>query len=391
MRDINNEGTGIAVWQPFAEISRGGEPVEEGTMEFIDPKLAPIWEKVHTGTRLSFDDGRTLYASHDLSGVGRMADFVRRKRHGNIAYYVYNQHVNYTNVCSNRCTFCAFATDEGTKNAYTWSIEEVKARLLERKAEPVREIHMVGGLNENLDFDYFTGLLRAMAEVRPEATLKAFTAVEIDYLSRISGLSLADTVEKLKEAGLAMMPGGGAEVMSERVHDALFPKKIGKARWLEVMETVHAAGIPTNATMLYGHIETIEERVEHLITLRELQDRTGGFSAFIPLAFHSKNTQLAYIPPTSGVDDLKNVSVARLMLDNFDHIKAYWVMIGEKMAQVALSFGADDLDGTIIEERITHTAGATSATGLTRDEMFAMIRGAGFEPVERDSFYNPVP
>lgn len=359
-------------------------------MEFIDSELVPVWDKVRAGERLTFDDGMTLFASPDLSGVGRMADFVRRKRHGNSAFYVYNQHVNYTNVCSNRCTFCAFATDEGAGNAYTFSIEEVKARLMERKDEPVREIHMVGGLNENLDFDYFTGLLKAMAEVRPEATIKAFTAVEIDYLSRLSGLSLEETVAELKKAGLAMMPGGGAEVMSERVHEALFPKKIGKARWLEVMETVHAAGIPTNATMLYGHIETLEERVEHLVTLRELQDRTGGFSSFIPLAFHSKNTQLSHIPPTSGVDDLKNVAVSRLMLDNFDHIKAYWVMIGEKMAQVALSFGADDLDGTIIEERITHTAGATSAKGLTRAEMSAMIRGAGFEPVERDSFYNPI-
>lgn len=359
-------------------------------MDFTDTKLGPIWEKVTAGERLAFADGLALYTSHDLSGVGRMADSVRRKRHGNTAYYVYNQHVNYTNVCSNRCTFCAFATDAGTGTAYTWSIEEVKQRLLERKDEPVREIHMVGGLNEGLGFDYFTGLLKAIAEVRPEATIKAFTAVEIDYLSRLSGLSLADTVAELKRAGLAMMPGGGAEVMSERVHGALFPKKIGKDRWLEVMETVHAAGIPTNATMLYGHIETLEERVAHLMTLRELQDRTGGFSAFIPLAFHSKNTALSHIPATTGVDDLKNVAVARLMLDNFDHIKAYWVMIGEKMAQVALSFGADDLDGTIIEERITHTAGATSAKGLTRAEMFGMIRGAGFEPVERDSFYNPI-
>ncbi|VFQ47183.1 aminofutalosine synthase MqnE [Desulfoluna butyratoxydans] len=359
-------------------------------MDFIDSALAPVWDKVKAGQRLSFDDGMALYASPDLPAVGRMADYVRRQRHGNIAYYVYNQHVNYTNVCSNRCTFCAFATDEGTNNAYTWSVEEVKARLMERMDEPVREIHMVGGLNENLDFDYFTGLLKAMAEVRPEATIKAFTAVEIDYLSRLSGLSLAETVAELKAAGLAMMPGGGAEVMSERVHDELFPKKIGKDRWLEVMETVHAAGIPTNATMLYGHIETLEERVTHLMTLRDLQDRTGGFSSFIPLAFHSKNTKLTHIPPTGGVDDLKNVAVSRLMLDNFDHIKAYWVMIGEKLAQVALSFGADDLDGTIIEERITHTAGATSAKGLTRTEMSAMIRGAGFEPVERDSFYNHI-
>ncbi|MCG8471533.1 MAG: aminofutalosine synthase MqnE [Desulfobacterales bacterium] len=359
-------------------------------MEFLDPALGPIWKKVKAGERLGFDDGVTLLRSPDLSGVGRMADHVRRKRHGNIAYYVYNQHVNYTNVCSNRCTFCAFATDEGCRDAYTWSIDEVKERLKERGDEPVREIHMVGGLNESLGFDYFTGLLKAIAEVRPGATIKAFTAVEIDYLSKLSGLSLSETVLALKKAGLAMMPGGGAEVMSQRVHGALFPKKIGKERWLEVMETVHQAGIPSNATLLYGHIETLEERVAHLLTLRDLQDKTGGFSAFIPLAFHSKNTELSHLPPTGGVDDLKTIAAARLILDNFDHIKAYWVMIGEKMAQVALSFGADDLDGTIIEERITHTAGATSKKGLTRGEMVRLVTSAGFEPVERDSFYNHV-
>jgi aminodeoxyfutalosine synthase len=249
---------------------------------------------------------------------------------------------------------------------------------------------MVGGLNRSLPFDYFTDLLKMIRTVRPNATIKAFTAVEIDYLSKLSGLSLEDTVKVLKDAVLMMMPGGGAEVMSDRVHDQLFPKKIGKDRWLEVTEAVHRTGLTTNATMLYGHIETIEERITHLLTLRDLQDRTSGFSAFIPLSFHSKNTKLSHIPPTTAFDDLKTIAIARLMLDNIPHIKAYWVMIGEKLAQTALFFGADDLDGTIVEERISHTAGATSAKGLTRTAMIRLITSAGLVPVERDSFYNDV-
>jgi len=261
---------------------------------------------------------------------------------------------------------------------------------LERIDEPVDELHIVGGLNQDLPFSYFTDLLKTVKKIRPDATIKAFTCVEIDYLSNLSGLSVEQTIEKLKEAGLEMMPGGGAEVLNSRIHDELFPNKIGHERWLEIVREVHKAGIKTNATMLYGHIETIEEKVDHLITLREVQDETKGFSAFIPLAFHSENTKLSHLPATTAVEDLKNIAAARLMLDNFDHIKAYWVMIGERLAQVALNFGADDLDGTIIEERITHTAGAKSAKGLTQDQMEDMILRAGFEPIQRDSFYHPI-
>ncbi len=340
------------------------------------------------GARLSREDGLTLYQTQDLNGVGRMADHVRRQRHGNDAFYVYNQHLNYTNICMNRCRFCAYAVDKEDRGAYLWHMDEIENRLMARIDEPVNELHIVGGLHPSLNFDYFTRLLETVKRIRPAANIKAFTAVEIDYLSNLSGLSVEETILALKKAGLDMMPGGGAEVMSERVRQALFPKKISGQRWLEITEAVHRAGIPTNATMLYGHIETLEERVDHLILLRELQDRTGGFSAFIPLAFHSQNTQLSHIPSTTAMDDLKTIAVARLMLDNFDHIKAYWVMISEKLAQVALNYGADDLDGTIIEERITHEAGATSAKGLTRDEMERMIRDAGFVPVERDTFYN---
>lgn len=359
-------------------------------LEFADKRLETIYAKVKNETRLSKEDGLLLFETPDLTGVGMLADIVRRRKHGKNAFYVYNQHLNYTNICKNRCLFCAYAVDKGDVASYSWSMEDIEKRLLERIDEPVNELHIVGGLNPEHDFSYFTDLLKTVKRVRPHAAIKAFTCVEIDYLSNLSGLSTAETIAVLKDAGLDMMPGGGAEVMSNRVRNELFPNKMGSEKWLSIMEEVHRAGLTSNATMLYGHIETLEERVEHFMALRELQDRTGGFSAFIPLAFHSKNTNLPHIPPTTAMDDLKMIAAARLMLDNFDHIKAYWVMIGEKLAQVALSYGADDLDGTIIEERITHRAGATSAKGLTREEMEDMIQSAGFIPVERDSFYNPV-
>ncbi|MBF0201874.1 MAG: aminofutalosine synthase MqnE [Desulfamplus sp.] len=357
-------------------------------MKFKDQRLESLYDKVDKGTRLSMEDGLLLFATNDLHGVGFLADTVRQRLHGRKAYYVYNQHLNYTNICKNRCLFCAYAVDKEDAGAYSWNMDDIEKRLLERINEPVNELHIVGGLNPDNDFFYFTDMLKKVKEIRPGAKVKAFTCVEIDYLSRLSGLSVADTIARLRDAGLDMMPGGGAEVLSDRVRRSLFPKKMGARRWLSIMEEVHRAGIKSNATMLYGHIETMEERVAHFMALRELQDRTGGFCAFIPLAFHSKNTRLSHIPPTNAVDDLKMVAASRLMLDNFHHIKAYWVMIGEGLAQTALCYGADDLDGTIIEERITHTAGATSAKGLTIGEMEEMIKGAGFTPVERDSFYN---
>lgn len=359
-------------------------------MLFSDTRLNRIHDKITAGGRLTFDEGLVLYESHDLLGLGTLADAVRRKRHGNAAFFVYNQHLNYTNICANTCRFCAFSRKEGQPGGFTLSMAQVREALAQRADEPIRELHVVGGLNPALDLAYYLELLETLRAVRPDATIKAFTAVEIDSLSRTSGLSIEETISKLAAAGLAMLPGGGAEVLSDRVHEQLFKKKINAERWLAIMEAVHRAGLNSNATMLYGHIETTEERVAHLCRLRDLQDRTGGFSAFIPLAFHSRNTALSHLPPTTAFDDLKAVAVSRLMLDNIAHIKAYWVMIGEKLAQVALSFGADDLDGTIIEEKITHMAGATSAKGLSRKEMIRLIESAGFDPVERDSFYRPV-
>lgn len=355
-----------------------------------DSRLQTIKEKVLQGRRLDQDDGVLLYQSKDLLGKGKLADFVRKKRHGRKAFFIYNQHVNYTNVCTNQCLFCAFSKDSGDENSFTLSMDQIRDKLHERINEPIRELHVVGGINPALPFSYYMDLLRTIKTVRPNATIKAFTAVEIDHFARISGLTVEGVFKELMAAGLAMMPGGGAEVMSQRVRQTLFPQKIGKERWMEVIEKAHACGLSTNATMLYGHVETLEERVAHLISLRELQDRSHGFSAFIPLAFHSQNTTLSHLPRTTAFDDLSNIVAARLMLDNFDHIKAYWVMIGERLAQIALSFGADDLDGTIIEEKITHMAGATSAKGMSREQMRSLISDAGFDPMERDSFYQIV-
>ncbi|MBW1929654.1 MAG: aminofutalosine synthase MqnE [Deltaproteobacteria bacterium] len=359
-------------------------------LELMDPALEPVAEKVVSGVRLSREDALLLYRSHDLLGIGQLATMVRERLYGKKTFYVYNQHLNYTNVCINRCLFCAYSKDKGENGAFTLSVEEVIERIRKRESEPIREVHIVGGLNPDLPFSYYLDLIRTVKTLRPEATIKAFTAVEIDHMSHISGLGLKDVFTALKEAGLCMMPGGGAEVLSERIHRKLYPRKIGPERWMEVIRTAHESGIPTNATMLYGHIETLEERVEHLLKLRSLQDETGGIQAFIPLAFHSKNTRLPQLPPTVAMDDLKTIAISRLILDNIPHIKAYWVMITPALAQVAMAFGADDLDGTIVEEKITHMAGATTPRGLSRDEIKNLIFSCGYEPVERDAFYEPI-
>lgn len=358
---------------------------------YLDKQLESIEYKLNSGERLTFEDGLTLYQSPDLLGVGRLAHRVRTQQHGAKAFFIVNQHLNYTNVCQNHCRFCAYARKENESGSFTLSLDQIRESLLARNREPIKEIHIVGGLNPSLSLSYYLGILQTVHQIRPKATIKAFTPVEIDRLAHIADTNIHDIIFRLKEAGLGMLPGGGAEVMSDRVHKELFPRKISSKRWLEIMSAVHKAGIPSNATMLYGHIETLEERVDHLLKLRALQDETNGFVAFIPLAFHSKNTKLSHLPATTAFDDLKNIAVARLLLDNIPHIKAYWVMLSEKLAQVALSFGADDLDGTIVEEKITHMAGATSSKGLTRKQLERMIAHAGFIPVERDSFYNLVP
>ncbi len=355
---------------------------------FRDPELLPIYDKVMSKERLSREDGLTLYRSTDLLGVGYLADLVRRRLHGRRAYYIYNQHLNYSNVCINGCKFCAFGKPPGDPQGYAMTLEEIYARIKERLSEPITEIHIVGGLHPELPFSYYVEMIRGIKALRPGVHLQAFTAVEIAHLADIAGLSLKDTLEALKEAGLGSLPGGGAEVFSPRIRQSLCSRKLSPEGWLQVAQTAHRLGLKTNATMLYGHEETLAERVDHLLRLRAAQDETAGFLAFIPLAFHPKNTQLSHLSETTGFDDLKNLAVARLLLDNFPHIKSFWIMIGPKLAQLALTFGADDIDGTVIEERITHMAGAQTPLGLTRQELLPLIQEAGCEPVERDTLYN---
>ncbi len=347
-----------------------------------------ILEKVHAGTRLDLDDGRRLFESNDILSLGFLANIVREKKNGNKAYFIYNQHINYSNICTNLCKFCAFGKDKDSDLAYEMNVDEVKQKVRHRLDEPINEIHMVGGIHPDLPYSYYLELLQGIREIRPDVHIQAFTCVEIYHLAELAGKSVSETLAELKAAGLGSIPGGGAEVFSPRIRELTCEKKLSGRGWIEVAKTAHRSGINTNATMLYGHIETIDERLEHLDTLRQAQDETGGFLAFIPLAFHPKNTEMADQSGTTGIDDLKNIAVARLMLDNFPHIKAYWVMIGPKLAQVALSFGADDMDGTVKEEVITHMAGADTDQALGHRTLIRLIREAGREPVERDTLYN---
>jgi aminodeoxyfutalosine synthase len=289
----------------------------------------------------------------------------------------------------NRCKFCAFSRSKGEPGAYEMTIEDIvdKARSAEKG---VREFHIVSGLHPDLPFVWYLEMLAALKKEFPDVHLKAFTAVEIDYLAKLSGLGLTETLLKLRKAGLGSLPGGGAEIFNPGVRNTLCAEKISGDRWLEVMEAVHGAGLKSNATMLYGHIEKYEDRIDHLLRLREMQDKTNGFQAFIPLSFHAQNTEIKKTAYTTGFDDLKTLAVSRLMLDNFDHVKAYWVMLGEKIAQVSLSFGVDDLDGTVAEERITKSAGGTTDGSMTREELVDLIKQADRTPVERDTLYNKV-
>ena len=334
-------------------------------------------------------DGLELFKSHDLLALGRMASHVARKKNGNRVHFVQNMHINPTNICVNRCKFCAFSRSKGEQGAYEMSISDIleKARSA---GKGVRELHIVSGLHPDLPFSWYLDMLHALKKEFPKIHLKAFTAVEIDYLAKLSRLGLKKTLLQLKEAGLGSLPGGGAEIFNAAVRNRLCAEKISGKRWLEVIKVAHSIGLKSNATMLYGHIETAEHRIDHLLKLRELQDRTNGFQAFIPLSFHSQNTEIKKSAYTTGFDDLKTLAISRLMLDNFDHIKAYWVMLGEKIAQVSLNFGVDDLDGTVVEEKITKAAGGTTDGSMTRDDIIDLIKQAGRTPVERDTVYNVV-
>ncbi len=355
-----------------------------------DARLKPIADRVLAGERLSFDDGVTLYRSNDLLAVGWLANQVREKRHGNVTYYNVNRHINPTNVCIAHCRLCAFGRDPNAAGAYTFALEEIWQRADQGMREGATEFHLVGGLHPDLPFEYFLDLMRGLKQRCPTVHLKAFTMVEVGYFSRISKLSIRDTLLALKEAGVDSLPGGGAEIFNPRVRKVICDHKVSGQQWLNIARTAHQVGLRSNATMLYGHIETEEERVEHLVLLRELQDETHGFVAFIPLAFHPENTALSHLPRPTGFTDLKSIAVARLLLDNFDHIKAYWIMLTPRIAQIALRFGANDMDGTVVEEKIYHDAGATTAQFTSRADLERLIREAGREPVERDTLYRPV-
>jgi aminodeoxyfutalosine synthase len=355
-----------------------------------DPRLTPIAEKVFAEQRLDFDDGVALYRSPDILAVGWLANWVREKLHGDIAYFNVNRHINPTNVCVAACRLCAFGRKKDAPGAYTMALEEAWQRAAEGYSEAVTEFHLVGGLHPDLQLEYFLDLISGLKQRFPKVHIKAFTMVEIAYLAKRSKLTIRETIEKLKAAGVDSMPGGGAEIFADRVRHIICDHKIDGDEWLETARTAHQLGMRSNATMLYGHVENDEDRVDHLLRLRALQDETGGFQTFIPLAFHPDNTALDHLPRTSGLTDIRQIAVGRLMLDNFGHIKAYWQMMTAKIAQIALRFGADDIDGTVVEEKIYHDAGAETPQGMRRADLVRLITEAGRIPVERDTLYRAV-
>ena len=355
-----------------------------------DARLPPIAEKVLGHERLSAGDALTLYASPDILAVGWLANHVRERLHGDNTYFNVNRHINPTNVCVAACRLCAFGRKKDVPGAYTMALEEAWQAAASGYSEAVTEFHIVGGLHPDLPFQYFLDLMRGLKERFPSVHLKAFTMVEVAYLAKRAKLSVRETLEQLKAAGVDSLPGGGAEIFADRVRHIICDHKIDGDQWLDTARTAHQLGLRSNATMLYGHIEADEDRVDHLLKLRELQDETGGFQTFIPLAFHPANTPLEHLPTTTGMLDLRQIAVSRVVLDNFAHIKAYWQMLTPRIAQISLRFGADDLDGTVIEEKIYHDAGATTPQGLRRQELERLIREAGRVPVERDTLYRPV-
>ena len=355
-----------------------------------DPRLIPIAARVLAGERLSFADGVTLYGSSDVLAVGWLANHVCERLHGDVTYFNVNRHINPTNVCVAACKLCAFGRKKGDPAGYTMALEEAWETAASGYSEAVTEFHIVGGLHPDLPLEYFLDLVSGLKERFAKVHIKAFTMVEVAYLARRAKLSIEDTLIRMREAGVDSMPGGGAEIFAPRVRSIICDHKIDGNEWLDTARLAHKLGFRSNATMLYGHIEDNEDRVDHLLKLRAVQDETGGFQTFIPLAFHPENTPLDHLPVTTGLTDLRQVAVGRLMLDNFPHIKAYWQMLTPKIAQIALRFGADDLDGTVIEEKIYHDAGATTPQGMTRKDLCRLITEAGRVPVERDTLYHAV-
>jgi aminodeoxyfutalosine synthase len=357
----------------------------------FDANLNRIAEKVDAGERVTFEEGVDLFNTGDLNALGKLADTVRRRKHGKTTYFNVNRHFNHTNICVADCKFCGFYRRARQEDAYTHSIEEGIEIARSAVNEGATELHIVGGLNTKLPFSYYTDLFSSLKREFPKLHLKALTMVELDFFSSFYKMSDEDVIEQLKAAGMDSCPGGGAEIFAEPTRSRICDHKTGGERWLELAGKVHKAGLKTNATMLYGHIETIEDRVDHFVRLREQQDATGGFQCFIPLAFYPPGTALSTLPGPSGVDSLKTIAVSRLMLDNFDHVKAYWVMLGKNLAQTALHFGANDLDGTITDGgELTHAYAAEGEVKMSKTELVALIENAGFEAVERDTVYNRV-
>ena len=352
---------------------------------FKDKNLEPIWEKVQLGERVSREEGLGLFSIQDILGLGKIADWIKKKKNGNRVTYVVNRQINPTNICVLSCKFCDYATKKNRPNAYAMTLEEILAHC----STDLKEVHIVGGLYHEWPFEFYLNIVRSIHEKFPNIQIKAYTAVEIDFFARTEKCSISEILGRLKEAGLVCLPGGGAEVFSERVRKALFPFKIGAPRWLEIHKTAHQMGIRSNSTLLYGHIETHEERVDHMIKLRALQDETKGFLSFIPLAYQSGKGKVVS-HSVSSLEDLKTIAISRILLDNFDHIKSYWVTMGEETASMALHFGADDLDGTIGKEKIMHAADATSPLGMAKDRLEQLIRSANCIPIERDALYGEI-
>ncbi len=353
--------------------------------------LESIFDKVEEGQRLSDTEAALLYESRDLNALGWLANRVRERRNGNRAYYIVNRHLNYSNICILACQFCSFARRRRDDGAYEYTIEEMVAKVADSLRTGLTEIHIVGGLHPTWKFDHYEQMLRELKTLDPRLHLKAFTAIEILHLAWIGKQGVPATLERLRAAGLDSLTGGGAEIFSQRVRDQICRGKETAAEWLDVHRTWHRMGGRSTCTMLYGHVETIPERIEHLRLLRELQDETGGFTAFVPLPFHAENNRLGHIPEPSGFENLRNLAIGRLYLDNFDHIKCYWINHGLKLAQVSLSYGVDDLDGTVLEEKIYHMAGAHTPQEHTAEELKRAIREAGRDPVQRDSLYQEIP
>jgi aminodeoxyfutalosine synthase len=375
---------------PILALSLEREPgLDPGFPEisFRDPALSPVWDRLTRGERLDRADGHALLATWDLPALGRMADHVARVRHGERVYFTLNRQLNPTNICVLDCAFCDFAArPRNDPRGYAMDWDEILAHV----TDDIDEIHIVGGLHHKWKYDHYVEIVRRIREKSPALTIKAWTAVEIDFFAKIGRRTIEQVLADMREAGLDALPGGGAEVFSERVRAELFPHKIGEREWFAVHDTAHRMGIPTNCTLLYGHIETYEERVDHVLKLRDQQDRTGGFQAFIPLEYQVGTTKLVE-RQASAVEDLRTIAMSRLVFDNIPHVKAYWVMLGEQTAELALNFGATDLDGTIGTEKIAHYALAESAAGHTRDQLRRIIRAAGREPVQRDALYREIP